>query len=112
MSRDTRRPHVDYVVDRRDVEVLQSMELTRTNRSGGLTTYLFPRIREAALARVPTRDSRRAGRWSGPSEVTLSRRIFERIGSEARTELTCFTFRFSWWLHRRGHTRSHPEHGS
>jgi hypothetical protein len=111
MSRDTRRPHVDYVVDRRDVEVLQSMELTRTNRSGGLTTYFFPRIREAALARDPrVNETRRKVVWSVGGNTLVV--IFERIGSKARTELTCFTFRFSWWLHRRGHTRSHPEHGS
>ena len=38
------RLHVDHVVDRRDVEVQQCMELTNTNGSTGLTTFFFRKV--------------------------------------------------------------------
>ena len=119
----------------------QRMELTRTNRSCGLTTYFSHRWSSRSDGRrhqrptldfearrekvkVVTHTINRHPRC--PLRCLLDRRWDmqastideESLTRVALTELVTrpaashFVPGFSWRLYRRGHTRSHPEHGS
>ena len=95
---------VDYHVDRPEVEALQGVELTGTNRSDILTD---------ARARSRTLEVLLCTALQTSRRDRLELRLAIALGDQGNVILSLSKDEKGFWRPwRRGPTRSHPEHGS